>query len=169
MHQHRLVTDDLGTLLGTFDGIHYLDVEFIFSENSARIIKLRMIFCPPSMDPVAAETMHTMLGKSLKTMHVQVVSFYNTEQENADPDKIFSKPEGSINLSLNELNYLYSTLVDFMIKIAQNESIDILYFSAESEQLNKIYTRYVKKFAEQRNLEYINDGGNYAIQMQRHS
>ncbi|MDX7998023.1 hypothetical protein FE394_02125 [Xenorhabdus sp. Reich] len=169
MHQHILVTDNLGRLLGTFNGINYLDVEFIFSENSARFIKLRMLFCPPSMDPIAAETMYNMLGERLKTMHVQVVSFYNIEQETKDLTNIFSKPEGSITLSLGELNYLYSTLVDFMVKVAQNESVDILYFSAENEQLSKIYPRYVKRFTRQYNLEYINDGGSYAIRMQGNS
>ncbi|WP_340611259.1 hypothetical protein [Xenorhabdus bharatensis] len=167
MHQHRLVTHGHGTYLGTFDGISYFDIEFIFSGNTNRVIKLRMLFCPPSMDPVAAETMYTMLGEHLKTMHVQVVSFYNVEQEELDPASVFSKPVGAINLNLDELNYLYSTLVDFMVRVAQNESIDILYFSAENEQLNKIYPRYVKRFVKDYGLEYINDGGSYAIRMQK--
>ncbi|PHM33168.1 hypothetical protein [Xenorhabdus innexi] len=167
MHQHKLVTDDYGTYLGTFNGISYLDIEFILSENTTRRIKLRMLFCPPSMDPVAAETMYKMLGNDLKTMHVQVVSFYNLEQQYIEPTKIFSKPEGLMKLNLGELNYLYGTLVDFMVKVAQNESIDVLYFSAENEQLNKIYPRYVKRFVKEYGLEYLNDGGSYAIRMQR--
>ncbi|CNF75949.1 hypothetical protein [Yersinia intermedia] len=160
MHTHRLVTEGLVKIE---DGMGYIDIEFVFAGDEKRSITVRLMFCPPSLDPVAAATVHSMIGKKIRGLLVFVVSFYNRQQEELNPTQIFAKPEGSIDLLLHELHYLYSALVDFMLRVADIESTQLLYFSAENEALNTIYPRYVKRFARERNLTYLNDGACYAI------
>lgn len=60
MHSHTLVTPGLAT----FGDLSYLDTEFTFSDNVNRTAKYRLVFCPPSLDSVAAETMHGMPGNA---------------------------------------------------------------------------------------------------------
>lgn len=177
MHSHKLVTPGLASLPGD---LSYLDIEFVFSGNEDRKAQYRLVFCPPSLDPVAAETMHGMLGADVYTLCVSVVSFVDMiqldrEQEQLqnpvvgeEPINVFAKPEGSFSLTLSELQYLYGTLVDFMIKVADNEGIQILFFAAEREELIATYERYVKRLTRQRGLTYINDGASYAIRTQHY-
>jgi hypothetical protein len=112
---------------------------------------------------MAAESMHHMLGTDLHTQSVRVVSFYDHRQEEKNPANLFKRPEEVPALSLRELHYLYSTLIDIMFAIAKNERIHLLYFVAENEQLNAIYTRYLRKFSEQHNLICLIKGACYAI------
>lgn len=60
MHTHRLVTEGLVKIE---DGMGYIDIEFVFAGDEKRSITVRLMFCPPSLDPVAAATMHSMIGK----------------------------------------------------------------------------------------------------------
>lgn len=85
-----------------------------------------------------------------------------------EPINVFAKPEGSFNLTLGELQYLYGTLVDLMLKVADNEGIQILFFAAEREELMATYKRYVKRFTQERGLTYLNDGASYAIRTQHY-
>lgn len=163
MHTHRLVTEGLVTI---DNEMGYIDIEFIFAESKKRSITVRLMFCPPSLDPVAASKMHSMIGDKIRGLLVSVVSFYNRQQEEREPTQIFAKPKGAIDLLLGELHYLYGTLVEFILKVANNESIQIIYFVAENQTLNAIYPRYVKRFAREHNLTYINDGACYAIRTQ---
>ncbi|HDP9059249.1 TPA: hypothetical protein P7P18_001870 [Escherichia coli] len=178
MHLHKLVTPGLASLPGD---LSYLDIDFVFSGNEARKARYRLVFCPPSLDPVAAETMHNMLGADVYGLCVSVVSFVDMIQldrqqeqlQNAplgaeEPINVFAKPEGSFNLTLGELQYLYGTLVDLMLKVADNEGIQILFFAAEREELMATYKRYVKRFTQERGLTYLNDGASYAIRTQHY-
>ncbi|HDW3274200.1 TPA: hypothetical protein RMM66_001329 [Enterobacter asburiae] len=177
MHAHKLVTPGLASLPGD---LSYLDIEFIFSGNETRKACYRLVFCPPSLDPVAAETMHGMLGTDVNSLCVSVVSFVDMvqldrQQEQIhnpvvgeEPVNLFAKPEGAFNLTLGELQYLYGTLVDFMIKVADNEGIQVLFFAAEREELIATYERYVKRFTRDRGLTYLNDGASYAIRTQHY-
>jgi hypothetical protein len=159
-HSHKQVTTGLVDIGGVGS---YLDLEFRFSNDAHRTMTIRLLFCDPSLDPAAAETMHRMIGDEVRSLSVQVVSFYDRMQEEVNPDKIYEKPEGRFDLYLHELNYLYDTIVDFMFKVAENERIEILYFAAENETLNRVYSRYVKRYADQRNLTFLKDGASYAI------
>lgn len=164
MHKHRVVTEGL---VKVEPDIGYLDIEFNFSGNAQRSLLLRLLFCPPSLDPVASETLYKLVGKSLHTLYITVVSFYDRQQEQCQPECIFSRPKDGLRLTLRELHYLYGTLVDFILKVAENENVHILYFSAENETLNAVYQRYVKKFAAKFGLTYQHEGAGYAIRTQR--
>ncbi|WP_312415167.1 hypothetical protein [Pseudescherichia sp.] len=176
MHSHRLVTPGLAS----FGELSYLDIEFTFSAKATRKAQYRLVFCPPSLDPVAAETMHHMLGEDVFTLYVSVVSFADIVQlerqqeqieepfEGEEPVNMFAKPKGSFNLNISELQYLYGTLVDFMVRVAENEGIQILYFAAEREELIPTYERYVKRLTRTRGLTYITDGAAYAIRTQNY-
>lgn len=169
MHSHTLITPGLAS----FGELSYLDIEFTFSGNVERKAAYRLVFCPPSLDPVAAETMHAMLGDELKVLCVSVVSFADIVQlENPVPGEdvinIFAKPTGSFDLDLSELNYLYGTLVDFMIKVADAMFIQILFFAAEREELYATYSRYVKRLTKVRGLTFIKNGAAYAIRTQHY-
>lgn len=159
MCKHRVINS--GLVL--FEGGSYLDIAFDFNGRKQQARQFRLIFCSPSLDPVAAETMHNMLGSDLYTFSVRVVSFYDRMQEDQNPDDIFKRPEGASSLPLKALHYLYQTLMDIMFTIAKNEKIHLLYFVAENKQLNTLYTRYIRKFAEQRNLTCVINGACYAI------
>ncbi len=164
MHSHKLLTEGLVSLA---DDFVYLDIEFTFAGDAARKASYRLVFCSPSEDPVAAETMHSMLKDEINTLCVSVVSFADLEQleksyagEDVNP---FARPDNGFILKYDELNYLYSTLVDFMLRVAQNEDIQILFFSAERKELVATYSRYVKRLTKKHGLTYIRDGASYAI------
>lgn len=171
MHIHRLLTSGLAI----FGDMAYLDLEFTFSGNSRRCTSYRLAFFPPSDDPVAAETMHKMMGDDIKTLCVSVVSFADIVQLGREKQQresavvgeecvnIFGKPEGSFDLTLSELQYLYTTLVDFMLRVADNLNIQILFFVAERRELYATYSRYVKRLTKKLGLTFINDGAAYAI------
>ncbi len=176
MHSHRLLTPGLAKI----DDLFYLEIGFTFSDNPERQVNYRLVFSPPSLDPVAAETMHNLLGNDVSTLCVSVVSFADTVQleklqeqlahpvEGEEPVNIFAKPDNAFDLDIGELQYLYRTLVDFMLKVAENEGIQVLFFSAEREELVATYKRYVERMARQRGLTYINDGVSYAIRTQHY-
>ncbi|QGR05853.1 hypothetical protein CTZ24_05280 [Pantoea phytobeneficialis] len=176
MHAYKLVTPGLAT----FGDLSYLDIEFTFSGNFGRKATYRLAFCPPSLDPVAAETMHRMIGPEILVLCVSVVSFADIVQLEREqwqrenpvsgevPLNMFDKPADSFDLDLSELQYLYVTLVDFMLKVADNFSIQVLFFTAEREELHATYSRYVKRLTKERGLTYINDGAAYAIRTQHY-
>ncbi|PLR43707.1 hypothetical protein CYR52_19460 [Chimaeribacter arupi] len=159
MYAHRIINNRLVL----FEGGSYLDIAFCWNRNPRQERQFRLIFCSPSLDPVAAESMHHMLGTDLYTQSVRVVSFYDHKQEKQNPHNLFKRPEDAPALSLRELHYLYSTLIDIMFTIAKNERIHLLYFVGENEQLNAIYTRYLRKFSERHNLICFIKGASYAI------
>lgn len=171
MHKHRLLTPGLAT----FSDMAYLDLEFTFSGNHDRRASYRLAFCPPSDDPVAAEILHNMIGKELKKLCVTVVSFADIaqlereKQQRNSPEpgqpsiNIFAKPNDSFVLTFSELQYLYTTLVDFMLRVADNLTIQILFFAAERQELHAAYSRYAKRLAIKFGLTFINNGASYAI------
>ena len=124
MYTHRIINN--GLIL--FEGGSYVDIAFCWNSNPLQERQFRLIFCSPSLNPVAAESMHCMLGKALYTQSVRVVSFYDHRQEKQNPHDLFKRPEDVPALSLRELHYLYSTLIDIMFTIAKNEKIHFLYF-----------------------------------------
>lgn len=85
MHSHKLVTPGLASLPGD---LSYLDIEFVFSGNEDRKAQYRLVFCPPSLDPVAAETMHGMLGADVYTLCVSVVSFVDMIQLDREQEQL---------------------------------------------------------------------------------
>jgi len=162
MHSHKLLTEGLAN----FGELSYLDIEFTFSGNPDRQAGYRLVFCPPSLDPVAAETMHTMLKDEVYTLCVSVVTFADLDQlsrSESEDVNMFLRPNNGFKLNLSELQYLYSTLVDFMLRVAENEGIQILFFAAERKELYLTYKRYVERLTKERGLDYIHSGASYAI------
>lgn len=171
MHTHKLLIPGLAM----FGEMAYLDIEFTFSGNSSRRASYRLAFCPPSDDPVAAETLYNMIGEEVKTLCVSVVSFADIAQldrakqqrdypvPGEEPVNIFEKPVNSFVLTLSELQYLYATLVDLMLRVADNLTIQVLFFAAERQELHTIYSRYAKRLAGKLGLTFINHGAAYAV------
>lgn len=58
MCKHRVINS--GLVL--FEGGSYLDIAFDFNGRKQQVRQFRLIFCSPSLDPVAAETMHNSWG-----------------------------------------------------------------------------------------------------------
>lgn len=58
--------------------------------------------------------------------------------------------------------------LSYMDKVADNLSIQVLFFTAEREELHATYSRYVKRLTKERGLTYINDGAAYAIRTQHY-
>nr|NBM75098.1 hypothetical protein [Proteus sp. G4444] len=70
----------------------------------------------------------------------------------------------SINLTSSETRYLYITLIDIILLIAQTEKIDILTFQAYSEELRRVYIRLINKYAESKNLNVYVEEAYFVIQ-----
>ena len=77
---------------------------------------------------------------------------------------MFDKPPDSINLTSSETRYLYITLIDIILLIAQTEKIDILTFQAYSEELRRVYIRLINKYAESKNLNVYVEEAYFVIQ-----
>ncbi|MEM8294216.1 hypothetical protein Q4S00_18895, partial [Morganella morganii] len=93
-----------------------------------------------------------------------VISFYNIDAENnKECDPMFEKPPGAPDLTASEALYLYSTLVDIILRIAETEDIRILTFQAYSEELRRIYDKLVRRYAAARNLDTHIEGACYVI------
>lgn len=137
-HSHYILHDEL---IG-FDIFKYIDIKFIFSNNRKRSVIYRLIFCRD-------ENYHSLINKlyaeNIKNLTISVVSFYNIETENYQNCDMFDKPPDSINLTSSETRYLYITLIDIILLIAQTEKIDILTFQAYSEELRRVYIRLINK------------------------
>ncbi|WP_230629688.1 hypothetical protein [Proteus mirabilis] len=135
-HSHYILHDEL---IG-FDIFKYIDIKFIFSNNRKRSVIYRLIFCRD-------ENYHSLINKlyaeNIKNLTISVVSFYNIETENYQNCDMFDKPPDSINLTSSETRYLYITLIDIILLIAQTEKIDILTFQAYSEELRRVYIRLI--------------------------
>ncbi|WP_373201586.1 hypothetical protein, partial [Proteus mirabilis] len=139
----------------------YIDIKFIFSNNRKRSVIYRLIFCRD-------ENYHSLINKlyaeNIKNLTISVVSFYNIETENYQNCDMFDKPPDSINLTSSETRYLYITLIDIILLIAQTEKIDILTFQAYSEELRRVYIRLINKYAESKNLNVYVEEAYFVIQ-----
>ncbi|HAT5575684.1 TPA: hypothetical protein JAD16_003785, partial [Proteus mirabilis] len=144
-----------------FDIFKYIDIKFIFSNNRKRSVIYRLIFCRD-------ENYHSLINKlyaeNIKNLTISVVSFYNIETENYQNCDMFDKPPDSINLTSSETRYLYITLIDIILLIAQTEKIDILTFQAYSEELRRVYIRLINKYAESKNLNVYVEEAYFVIQ-----
>ncbi|HEI8294711.1 TPA: hypothetical protein ACPUE9_000025 [Proteus mirabilis] len=156
-HSHYILHDEL---IG-FDIFKYIDIKFIFSNNRERSVIYRLIFCRD-------ENYHSLINKlyaeNIKNLTISVVSFYNIETENYQNCDMFDKPPDSINLTSSETRYLYITLIDIILLIAQTEKIDILTFQAYSEELRRVYIRLINKYAESKNLNVYVEEAYFVIQ-----
>ncbi|EPG8005615.1 TPA: hypothetical protein SLG65_003681, partial [Proteus mirabilis] len=114
------------------------------------------------------ENYHSLINKlyaeNIKNLTISVVSFYNIETENYQNCDMFDKPPDSINLTSSETRYLYITLIDIILLIAQTEKIDILTFQAYSEELRRVYIRLINKYAESKNLNVYVEEAYFVIQ-----
>ncbi|NBN11861.1 MULTISPECIES: hypothetical protein, partial [unclassified Proteus (in: enterobacteria)] len=132
-----------------------------FSNNRKRSVIYRLIFCRD-------ENYHSLINKlyaeNIKNLTISVVSFYNIETENYQNCDMFDKPPDSINLTSSETRYLYITLIDIILLIAQTEKIDILTFQAYSEELRRVYIRLINKYAESKNLNVYVEEAYFVIQ-----
>ncbi|MDU3364167.1 MAG: hypothetical protein E7F26_04775 [Proteus mirabilis] len=156
-NSHYILHDEL---IG-FDIFKYIDIKFIFSNNRKRSVIYRLIFCRD-------ENYHSLINKlyaeNIKNLTISVVSFYNIETENYQNCDMFDKPPDSINLTSSETRYLYITLIDIILLIAQTEKIDILTFQAYSEELRRVYIRLINKYAESKNLNVYVEEAYFVIQ-----
>ncbi len=156
-HSHYILHDEL---IG-FDIFKYIYIKFIFSNNRKRSVIYRLIFCRD-------ENYHSLINKlyaeNIKNLTISVVSFYNIETENYQNCDMFDKPPDSINLTSSETRYLYITLIDIILLIAQTEKIDILTFQAYSEELRRVYIRLINKYAESKNLNVYVEEAYFVIQ-----
>ncbi|HEK0624168.1 TPA: hypothetical protein ACKRZV_002191 [Proteus mirabilis] len=156
-HSQYILHDEL---IG-FDIFKYIDIKFIFSNNRERSVIYRLIFCRD-------ENYHSLINKlyaeNIKNLTISVVSFYNIETENYQNCDMFDKPPDSINLTSSETRYLYITLIDIILLIAQTEKIDILTFQAYSEELRRVYIRLINKYAESKNLNVYVEEAYFVIQ-----
>lgn len=149
----------------------YVDIEFILSGDEARCLLIRLLFMPPSDDPVAAETMYEMVGDDIASkLSVQVISFYDRKVETDPPadGNPFGKAEGQFDLLLDELNYLYKTVVEIIFRVADTEQVELIFFGADNERLQCVYDRYIKRFARRMGFSYITKGAYYAIRTQHY-
>lgn len=76
---------------------------------------------------------------------------------------MFDKPPSAPDLTAAEALYLYRTLVDIILRIAETENIQILTFQAYNEELRRVYDRLVRKYATIKNLKTHIEGACYVI------
>jgi len=153
--------DILHNELQGFEVFRYTDIRFTFSGDSSRQITLRLVFCQQQSPEPALDL---LFGSELAALTVSVVSFYNLEaEENKQCETLFDRPPGAPALKVSEVLYLYRTLIDIILQIAETEAIHILTFQAYNEKLRRIYDRFVRKFATIKNLKAFIQGACYAI------
>lgn len=156
-HTHNILHNELQG----FDIFRYTDICYIFSGDATRQITFRLVFCKNESGDAMLES---LFGSELATFTISVISFYNVQAEgNEECDSMFDKPPGAPNLTASEVLYLYSTLVDIILKIAETEAIQILTFQAYSEELRRVYDRLVRKYAATKNLVTHIEGACYVI------
>lgn len=155
-NSHKIEHDELQG----FEIFRYTDVTFTFSGDVTRQITFRLVFCKEATSQLLVD----LYGDELATLTVSVVSFYNVEAEDSEEcDSMFVKPSGAPDLTAVEARYLYTTLVDIILKIAETESIQILTFQAYNEDLRKVYNRRVSRYSKSKNLAVHIEGACYVI------
>lgn len=152
---HKIEHDELQG----FEVFRYTDVTFTFSDDVTRRITFRLVFCKEGNSQLLTD----LYGDELATLTVSVVSFYNVDTEGNEECDMFDKPLGAPDLTAVEARYLYTTLVDIILKIAETESIQILTFQAYSEDLRKVYNRLVSRYSKSKNLAVHIEGACYVI------
>lgn len=158
-HSHDILHDELQG----FDAYRYTDIEFIFSGDAKRKITYRLVFCK---DESNNEMLERLFEAEAAELSISVVSFYNIDAENfPECDSFFEKPPGAPDLNAAEGRYLYDTLFDIIVKIAETECIQILTFTAYSEKLRRLYSRLVGRYAAASNLENYAEGANFVVRM----
>ncbi|KGL57054.1 hypothetical protein KR94_07420 [Pantoea ananatis] len=164
IHKHF---DNALVILGEhFNDGAYTDIEFIFSNIAHRRLTIRLLFMAPSDDPSAAQMMHSMLGDDLaQRLSIQVLSFYDlgVETNPAIDGNPFGKAEGSFDLRLDELHYLYKTIVGTIFRVVDTERIELLFFGADNSKLQRVYDRYIKRYGNSMGFQYETRGAYYAI------
>ncbi|PQH15951.1 hypothetical protein C5T93_29510, partial [Raoultella ornithinolytica] len=55
------------------------------------------------------------------------------------------------------------TLIDIILRISETERIQVLTFEAYSAELNRVYNRLVRKYAQDKNLIVHIEGACYVI------
>lgn len=156
-HSHYILHDELQG----FDVFRYTDISYIFSGDETRRITFRLVFCKNESNN---NILYKLFGDELITLTISVISFYNIDAENnKECDTMFEKPPGAPDLTASEALYLYSTLVDIILRIAETENIRILTFQAYSEELRRIYDKLVRRYAAARNLDTHIEGACYVI------
>ncbi|HHZ7864607.1 TPA: hypothetical protein ACWL8Y_004739 [Klebsiella pneumoniae] len=157
-HFHEILHDELQG----FEVFKYTDVCFTFSGDETRQITFRLVFC--AEDQPENSTLNQLFGAELATLSISVVSFYNIEAESNEAcDSMFEKPPGAPNLNASEMQYLYRTLIDIILRISETERIQVLTFEAYSAELNRVYNRLVRKYAQDKNLIVHIEGACYVI------
>lgn len=154
LHAHEILHDELQG----FDVYRYTDVTFTFSGNPDRTITLRLVFCKQGDTGYGK-----LFGECQAVLEVSVISFYNVETDDLPDVDMFDRPDNAPVLTPLERRYLYSTLVDIILRIAETEAIQILTFQAYTPQLNKIYARLVREHSASRNLKVYIEGACYVI------
>lgn len=110
----------------------------------------------------------TRYGAELASLTVNVVSFHNIDALNNDQcETLFVKPPDAPDLNASEVLYLYRTLIDIILQIAEIAQIQVLTFQAYSEELRRIYDRLVKRYVLTRNLHIMTEGAYYVIRTGR--
>ncbi|CAK7036095.1 TPA: hypothetical protein LSH94_003650 [Morganella morganii] len=156
-HSHYILHDELQG----FDVFRYTDISYVFSGDETRLITFRLVFCKNESDN---NILYKLFGDELITLTISVISFYNIDAENnKECDTMFEKPLGAPDLTASEALYLYSTLVDIILRIAETEDIRILTFQAYSEELRRVYDKLVRRYAAARNLDAHIEGACYVI------
>jgi len=155
-NSHKIEHDELQG----FEVFRYTDVIFTFSGDVTRQITFRLVFCKEGNSKLLTD----LYGDELATLTVSVVSFYNVQAEdNEECDTMFDKPPGAPDLTAVEARYLYTTLIDIILRIAETEAIQILTFQAYSEDLRKVYDRLVSRYSKSKNLAVHIEGACYVI------
>ena len=156
-HSHYILHDELQG----FDVFRYTDISYTFSDDDTRRVTFRLVFCKNEPDN---DMLYNLFGTELTTLTVSVVSFYNTDAENNNEcDTMFEKPPGAPDLTASEALYLYRTLVDIILRIAETEGIQVLTFQAYSEELRRVYNKLVRRYAATGNLKAHIEGACYVI------
>ncbi|KAB7896003.1 hypothetical protein ASE93_12350 [Serratia sp. Leaf50] len=157
-HTHDILHHELQG----FDVFKYTDIRFNFFGEKSREIVFKLVFC--KQNEFCNSILKQFCGDELKSPIISAVSFYNVKAEDNDQcNSLFEKPPDAPNLSASEALYVYHTLVDIILRIADYESIDILTFQAYSEKLRRVYDRLVKKYAKSKNLQVHAEGAFYVI------
>lgn len=154
LHTHEILHDELQG----FDIYRYTDIEFTFSGNQDRRLTLRLVFCKSDEGGYGE-----LFGDNQATLEVSVISFYNVDTDDLPDVDMFDRPANAPVLTHLERSYLYSTLVDIILRIAETEAIQVLTFQAYTPQLNNVYDRLVRRYATSKNLRVHVEGACYVI------
>jgi len=104
-----------------FDVFRYTDICFTFSLEPFRQITFRLIFCKENDK---TRWLYEIGSGDLASLTVSVVSFCNVAaMDNSECETLFDKPPGALDLNAAEALYLYRTLIDIILQIAEIERI----------------------------------------------